>query len=54
MPVYEYVCRECGKEFEQIETLSEHDRTTVSCPDCKGKKIERRWSPVFTVTSKKS
>lgn len=54
MPVYEYRCKKCGKSFELIETVSEHDPAKVRCPDCKSKSVERLWSQVFTVTSKKS
>ena len=54
MPVYEYLCRKCGKSFELVETVKEHDLSKVRCPECKSKKVERRWSPVFAVTSKKS
>ena len=54
MPVYEYLCRKCGKSFERIETVKEHDLSKVNCPECKSKKVERRWSSVFAVTSKKS
>jgi putative FmdB family regulatory protein len=54
MPVYEYVCKKCGECFERVETVSEHDPAKVRCPECKSKQVERRWSPVFAVTSKKS
>ena len=29
MPVYEYLCRKCGKSFERIETVKEHDLSKV-------------------------
>ena len=54
MPVYEYLCRKCGKSFERVETVKEHESAKVHCPECKSKKVERRWSSVFAVTSKKS
>ena len=54
MPVYEYVCLKCKKKFERIESVSEHDLSKVRCPKCKSRKVARRWSPVFAVTSKKS
>jgi putative FmdB family regulatory protein len=46
--------RKCGKSFERIETVKDHDPAKVRCPKCKSKKVERRWSSVFAVTSKKS
>lgn len=54
MPVYEFVCHKCGKPFEIVESVTRYDPTRVRCPSCKSKKVERRWSRVFTVTSKKS
>lgn len=41
MPIYEYRCTECNKEFEYIVFGSDSD---VSCPDCEGKKVERLMS----------
>ncbi len=35
MPIYEYKCRECGKEFEVIQKFS--DKPVKKCPDCSGK-----------------
>ena len=54
MPVYEYACLKCGEEFERIESVSEHDHSKVRCPACKSTRVERRWSRVYAVTSKKS
>ena len=54
MPVYRFVCRECRKEFELVQTLREHDKNTVKCPKCESKKIDRAWSQVFVETSRKS
>ncbi|MDH3402242.1 MAG: zinc ribbon domain-containing protein [Acidobacteriota bacterium] len=54
MPVYEYSCVKCGKDFERVETVSDHGHKKVRCPACKSTRIERRWSRVHAVTSKKS
>ena len=57
MPVYEYRCLDCKKEFEIIETFAEHDEhksTEVKCPGCGKTNVERAWSHVVAVTSKKS
>ena len=40
MPIFEYACQECGKEFEAFVTAS---RTPV-CPSCEGTKLEKRLS----------
>ncbi|HSB53091.1 MAG TPA: zinc ribbon domain-containing protein [Gemmatimonadales bacterium] len=40
MPIYEYACTKCGKEFE---TLVRGD-TRVACPACESAKVERKMS----------
>jgi len=35
MPIYEYCCRNCGKEFEEWQKFS--DPVIDKCPDCGGK-----------------
>jgi len=54
MPVYEYRCLDCKGEFERIRPLSERTTEKVKCPECGSSRVERRWSRVFAVTSKKS
>ncbi|HOG16221.1 MAG: Zinc ribbon domain protein [Syntrophaceae bacterium PtaU1.Bin231] len=34
MPIYEYKCRKCGKEFEQFQKIT--DSPLKSCKFCKG------------------
>ena len=54
MPIYEYTCKKCGKDFDLLQSVHEHDPAKIRCPECKSKKVERRWSRVYAVTSKKS
>ena len=35
MPIYEYECLECGKNFETMQKITEEPLT--SCPSCSGK-----------------
>ena len=35
MPIYEYMCRKCGHEFEMMQRFS--DEPTKKCPECTGK-----------------
>lgn len=35
MPIYEYRCNKCGKEFEEWQKFS--DPPVESCPECGGK-----------------
>lgn len=41
MPIYEYRCKKCSKEFELIQKIT--DEPASECPDCGGK-IERLMS----------
>jgi putative FmdB family regulatory protein len=38
MPTYEYVCQECGEEFEYFQSISEEPKT--HCEKCGGR-LER-------------
>ncbi|MBI5902115.1 MAG: zinc ribbon domain-containing protein [Deltaproteobacteria bacterium] len=39
MPIYEYRCTDCGKEFEVIQKFS--DKPITDCVHCSGKKVEK-------------
>lgn len=38
MPIYEYVCKDCGKEFEEL--VFSHDEIPA-CPECKSGATEK-------------
>ncbi|HEY3305816.1 MAG TPA: zinc ribbon domain-containing protein [Candidatus Binatia bacterium] len=38
MPIYEYHCRSCDKDFEELVRTAEE---AVSCPSCAGSRVER-------------
>lgn len=42
MPIYEYRCRGCGHEFEQLVRTG----GTPACPACEGHELERLLSQV--------
>jgi putative FmdB family regulatory protein len=46
MPIYEYRCRSCKHEFEQLLLAS----TTPTCPECRSQELERLLSG-FAVSS---
>ncbi len=48
MPIFEYECRKCGHQFEQLVSRAEADK--VKCARCKTPKAKRRLS-VFGVSS---
>ncbi len=54
MPVYDYLCNDCHKEFEKVLTLNEHDHGQVRCPHCGSGNVEQEAKAFFAVTSKKS
>jgi len=39
MPTYEYICEECGYEFEQFQSITA--RTLRKCPKCGKRKLKR-------------
>ncbi len=45
MPIFEYICRDCGRNFERIVTR--HDSQT-DCPHCNSEDIEKQLS-IFAV-----
>jgi len=47
MPIFEYVCRDCQKQFETLVTA---DRPPV-CPACHGQSLDKQLS-VFAVSTK--
>ena len=46
MPVYEYICKDCKKEFVV--------RTKVACPKCRSLNVDRHWTSVFVETARKT
>jgi putative FmdB family regulatory protein len=54
MPVYDYICRDCYKRFEEILTLTEHDGEKLTCPKCGSKNVEQEATEFFAMTGKKS
>jgi putative FmdB family regulatory protein len=40
MPLYEYRCRKCGKQFELLRRMADADRDLV-CPECRSEEVER-------------
>ncbi len=39
MPIYEYICNDCGKTFELIQKFS--DKPVKKCIHCAGGKVEK-------------
>ncbi len=54
MPIYDYKCLDCNKEFTLVLTLKEYEDGKVECPNCKSKNLQRLLGTFFASTSKKS
>ena len=39
MPIYEYLCKGCGHEFEREQRIT--DKPVRTCPRCKARKVQR-------------
>lgn len=42
MPIYEFVCADCGHEFESLQRLN--DAPPANCPKCSGGSISKKIS----------
>lgn len=55
MPVYEFTCKDCKKDFVIAMSIREAEaKKVVACPGCKGGKVEKKYSGFTAVTSKKT
>ncbi len=54
MPVYEFLCQGCNKEFSLVMSLREHEKKKPACPHCGSKKVRQQISAFQAITSKKS
>ncbi len=54
MPMYDYKCQECGKNFILARTLKEQESGPPFCPSCNSQKIERVFAVFMAKTSRKS
>jgi putative FmdB family regulatory protein len=54
MPTYEFVCKECKKNFTTVMSVAELEKGNTVCPQCKSKKTEQKPAAFFAMTAKKS
>jgi len=55
MPSFEYICKDCGREFIVFFSLKEYEtKPKVICPHCGGDHVERKFSAFSAKTSRKS
>lgn len=46
MPIYEYICLDCKKEYEILRSFNESDQPT-DCDNCGGENVKRKLSLAF-------
>jgi putative FmdB family regulatory protein len=48
MPIFEFACRECGSQFEELMSHAMMASRGAVCPDCGSPDVERRLSAFAT------
>ncbi|HAF63014.1 MAG TPA: FmdB family transcriptional regulator [Anaerolineaceae bacterium] len=46
MPIYEYICQNCGATFDQLRSFSQAD-DPIACPQCAQSQSKRKLSSFF-------
>jgi len=46
MPIYEYICLDCKKEYEILRSFNEADQPT-DCDNCGGENVKRKLSVAY-------
>ncbi|MGC9325686.1 MAG: FmdB family zinc ribbon protein [Desulfomonilia bacterium] len=46
MPIYEYVCQDCGSEFEALVSIS--SKKNPICPQCESTRLKKKISLIAT------
>jgi putative FmdB family regulatory protein len=52
MPIYEYLCKDCGKRFEMLRAIKEAD-TPIPCKSCQSNQTQRALSVFFAQSGSK-
>jgi len=50
MPIYEYICEDCGTRFEMLRSMNEADET-IPCKSCQSSHTQRALSVFFAQSS---
>lgn len=46
MPIYEYICEDCGKKFDALRAMKDSD-APIACKNCNGTHTRRAISVFF-------
>jgi putative FmdB family regulatory protein len=52
MPIYEYICKDCGKRFEILRAIKEAD-SPIPCKSCQSSQTQRALSVFFAQSGSK-
>jgi putative FmdB family regulatory protein len=53
MPLYEFACNACGREFEEL-FRSRSERRRMACPGCHSRDVRKRFSTFATAGGDRS
>jgi putative FmdB family regulatory protein len=53
MPIYEYICKECGQEFDALRSMKDADNP-IECKNCHSIQTMRVISAFFAASNGKS
>lgn len=48
MPIFEFTCKKCGHNFEELLSAAELASGELKCPACRSKRVERGFSAFAT------
>ncbi len=48
MPIFEFTCKKCGHNFEELISIAELESGEVKCPACKSQRVEKGFSAFAT------
>ena len=54
MPIYEYVCENCGKPFSLFLSYADYDTAAVCCPGCGAENVRRKIRPIRVTVNEKT
>jgi putative FmdB family regulatory protein len=54
VPIYEFQCKKCGKEFNLVLSVKQYEEKGFSCPACQAKEVEQLVTSTNVITSRKS
>ncbi|MBD3222205.1 zinc ribbon domain-containing protein [bacterium] len=50
MPIFEFVCGQCGRTFEELMTFAQMEAGEAACPGCGSSQVQRNLSSFATGT----